>query len=197
MATFNPRHSNLNVHLKPEAADRFRQWWPEAIIVGDRADSGHAPVYINHDDIGLSESESWEKIAACDINRHWSAMISVFRGELRAWFCELAGAISIRKQDDPDWPDTGLPVEPGWWRKSLVAFREQLAQHCRQCGIPLKGQQRDACGGSPELVSPSWLPQTRPKGDRAVETITSPQQIAMQSTRNVVDYLPHTRRRSA
>jgi hypothetical protein len=53
------------------------------------------------------ESRMWELISGCDINQHWSAMVGMFRGGLRAWFCEVAGAQSMLHQHDPDYPDTG------------------------------------------------------------------------------------------
>lgn len=83
------------------------------------------------------EPKAWELISNCDINKHWSAMIGVFRGQLRAWFCEIAGAQSILHQWDSkacecgnsllgcsicdayghengrifDYPDTGINLE--------------------------------------------------------------------------------------
>lgn len=56
------------------------------------------------------EATAHDLISKCDVNQHWSAMIGVFRGELRAWFCEIAGAQSILHQDDPSYPDTGIPI---------------------------------------------------------------------------------------
>lgn len=183
-ATFNPRHSNLNVHQDRVAYERFRDWWPEANPVGLKHDSQHSPVYIKHDDYGIPETYSWSRIAECDINRHWSAMISMFRGELRAWFCEIAGSISMLRQGDPSWPDTGMPVAPGWWQRGMGDFSDQVKQHCRQCGIPLRGQKVDANSGSANVVSSSWqghLPKQ--KGGSLVT------QLTIGEGGNVVDYL--------
>jgi hypothetical protein len=60
----------------------------------------------------IDEGRIYELTSNCDINQHWSAMIGVFRGQLRAWFCEIAGAQSILHQDNPDYPDTGIPITP-------------------------------------------------------------------------------------
>lgn len=46
------------------------------------------------------ESKAWELISGCDINQRWSAGVGVFRGQLRAWFCEIAMAQSIAHQWD-------------------------------------------------------------------------------------------------
>jgi hypothetical protein len=89
-------------------------------------------------DLGIPKEKRWELISNCDINKYWSAMIGVFRGQVRGWFCEIAGAQSILHQDDPckmcngegiiargetapicnacegtgkDYPDTGIPIK--------------------------------------------------------------------------------------
>lgn len=99
------------------------------------------------------ESKAWELISACDINQHWSAMIGVFRGELRAWFCEIAGAQAMLHQDEPDYPDTGLiptamysldVADPSdrylrWWQLKISEFAHQVRKHCHECSVPLRG----------------------------------------------------------
>jgi hypothetical protein len=107
-ATFDPSVSNLNVHLDRQAYQMFKQGWPECSPVGLTQDSRHSPVHLAMKDVILDESRRWELISGCDINQHWSGMIGVFRGQLRAWFCEVAGAQAMLHQDEPDYPDTGL-----------------------------------------------------------------------------------------
>lgn len=101
------------------------------------------------------ESQAWELISDCDINQKWSALVGVFRGKLRAWFCEVAGAQAILHQDEPDYPDTGMELEvlweierPGsqpainkkqWWRLPMNCFADQVRKHCHDCGVPLRG----------------------------------------------------------
>jgi hypothetical protein len=118
--TFDPSVSNLNVHLDKQAYNLFKQGWPDCTPVGLTVDSRHSPVFVAMKDVITQcvgndltrsepdESRIYELISGCDINQHWSAMIGVFRGQLRAWFCEIAGAQSILHQDEPDYPDTGL-----------------------------------------------------------------------------------------
>lgn len=55
------------------------------------------------------ESRAWELISNCDINQDWSAMIGVFRGKLRAWFCEIAGAQAMLHQWDKAWAENERP----------------------------------------------------------------------------------------
>lgn len=100
------------------------------------------------------EETAWELISNCDINQHWSAMIGVFRGQLRAWFCEVAGAQAMLHQHEPDYPDTGIPLTgegmdrtkeleisfgTKWWQLPMPYFARQVRKHCHDCGVPLRG----------------------------------------------------------
>ncbi|GIW60104.1 MAG: hypothetical protein KatS3mg087_1170 [Patescibacteria group bacterium] len=163
--TFNPAVSNLNVHLDPIAYEEIVTQWPEARPFGLHKDSRHAPVFVSMKDLGIAEEKRWELISRCDINQHWSAMICEVRGELRAFFCEIAAALTMLHEFDTEhdesnifcphnqnpfenpisaclcysWPDTGLKVEPGWWRQPPEAFLPQVRQNCHHCGVPLRG----------------------------------------------------------
>lgn len=178
--TFDPRYSNLNVHLDREAAEEFARDWPEAVpyVKGLDGDSRHSPVFVAMQDVIDDESERWRLIADCDINKYWSAMIGVFRGELRAWFCEIAGAQAMLHQHNPDYPDTGLPVTPGWWRQGIDAYAEQIRYHCHRCGVPLRGHGELAIGGTTEQVSKTHADIYKPKiKGRDVQVVDSLDQL--------------------
>lgn len=239
--TFNPAHSNLNVHLDDEAARRFRAWWPGAHPIGQYNDSRHSPPYVAMRDVlhkscpacevvasgGTSsftdmgpcpqcdgtgqvydEELAWSLIANCDINRHWSAMIGVFRGELRAWFCEIAGAQAMLHQTDPRYPDTGVPLEhPAyqaameagerpWWDWTMDRFAQQVRIHCHSCGVPLRGHGELATAGpeGKEQVSAVHREVYRPKvRGRTVELVTTPAQLGTTLPR-MTDYLGNATR---
>lgn len=106
--TFNPGYSNLNVHLSLSAYEEMKRDWPESRPFGLSEDSRHSPCYVAMKDVIPDEGKRWELISNCDINKHWSALIGVFRGEVRAWFCEIAGAQAMLHQHEKDYPDTGL-----------------------------------------------------------------------------------------
>lgn len=171
--TFNPRHSNLNVHLSSDAYAEFSETWPESIplLKGLTVDSVHSSPWVSMKDLGIPEEERWEKIGACDINRYWSALIGVVPGHgLRAFFCEVAYAQAALHADNPDWdetglpmPDTGLEVTPGWWRKPLEAFRQQIETHCHHCGVPMRREGRLAINGDREEFSQTHRHIARPK----------------------------------
>jgi hypothetical protein len=138
------------------------------------------------------EEKAWELISGCDINQHWSAGIGVFRGQLRAWFCEVAMAQSILHQDDPNYPDTGLDLSqewyfdgsyyhdapPGnptlkWWQLPMDGFSSQVKKHCHECGVPLRRKGDLAIGGEKDEVSQTHADLFKPKKkDRKVELIT-------------------------
>jgi hypothetical protein len=151
--TFNPSYSNLNVHCSHDAFTEMVRDWPECTPKGLK-DSRHSPPFIALDDMDdLTESQKWELIENCDINKYWSAMICQFRGQLRAFFCELAGAQSMLHQDDPMYPDTGIYVNYNWWKLPVDFFQDQIKQHCFKCGIPLRAAGDLAVAGNTEFVS--------------------------------------------
>lgn len=149
--TFNSSMSNLNVHLSREAYDDFKQGWPDSAPFGLSQDSRHSPVHGALHHFVPHEDDRWNLIANCDINRHWSAMLCQFRGELRGFFCEVAGGQAILNQFNPEYPDTGMRLcevcsgagciqcGTAWWKRPMQEFGEQVKQHCPNCLVPLRG----------------------------------------------------------
>lgn len=195
---FNPEYSNLNVHLDQSAYDEFKRDWPESRPFGLNEDSRHSPVFVSMKDVGVEESERWRLISECDINRRWSALIGTFRGELRAWFCEIAGSQSMLHQDDPDYPDTGVQVDSNWWRRPMQDFADQVKLHCHACGVPMRGYGSLAqCSDSEgqEFVSVTHMPIYKPKRPaRQVELVLNRGQIAEQSLKSTIDYIGNSAR---
>ena len=173
--TFNPAVSKLNGHLDQKAYEEFSQEWPECkrFLKGHDTDSRHAPVFVAMKDVIEDEAERWRLISNCDINREWSAYIGTFRNELRAWFCEIAGSQARLHQNDPSYPDTGLPVTPGWWKKPMQDFAHQVRFHCHNCGVPIRGKGQKAVDGQYEEVSKThadvYLPKVKGREVRLVE----------------------------
>lgn len=223
--TFNPAHSNLNVHLDQGAYDLFKQGWPECHPVGLQEDSRHSPPYVAMKDVVIKEcgcqelkrrnpdtfeggcatcggteivpdeERIWDLISDCDINKHWSAMIGVFRGQLRAWFCEIAGAQAMLHQHEPEYPDTGMKVDTGpfdppekahtlegqrvaWWQLPMWAFAEQVRKHCFDCGIPLRlpgeNAQTSDLPRDPESEGPDCPPTAREQVSHTHSAIYNP-----------------------
>lgn len=174
--TFNPMYSNLNIHGDMNAYEEFKRDWPEAVYnVKGFNHSRHSPPWVAIKDIeDIPYEEKWRMIVDCDINKYWSALIGLFRGEIRAWFCELAGAQSRLHENDSSYPDTGLRVEQGWWKKSIIHFEQQILKHCWECGIPLRGK-GDLDNGKVEYVSATHLPIYRFKRNdgRVIRNVTN------------------------
>jgi hypothetical protein len=197
--TFNPAVSNLNVHQSQDAYNEFVRDWPECkpYLKGLNEDSRHGPPLVALSDVVEDEGTRWDMISKCDVNRYWSAIICVFRGELRAYFCELAGAQAMLHQDNPNWketgqpmPDTGLQVEPGWWKRRMPDFAEQVTTHCHNCGIPLKSYGSLANGGTVEQVSPTHLPMVRLKrAENEIMLVTSIDQLQIDHLPKATDYI--------
>lgn len=195
---FNPQYSNLNVHLDREAYEEFRRDWPESQPFGLESDSRHSPVFVAMRDVIPDESERWRLIADCDINRRWSALIGMFRGQLRAWFCEIAGSQAMLHQDEPDYPDTGVPVEPGWWRRPMADYVPQVRKHCHECGVPMRGRgelaQADELAGK-EFVSATHLAIYKPKRrGRQVVVVNDREQVKEQTLSLSTDYVGNAAR---
>lgn len=227
--TFDPSISNLNVHLDAEAYSRFRIWWPESQPVGLHQDSRHSPPYVAMKDVlkkpcpncgppfqgdgrGCSickderfiydEDRIRELISGCDINQNWSAMIGVFRGELRAWFCEVAGAQAILHQHEPDYPDTGLDPnrmydgEKRWWQLGMHSFTNQVRKHCFDCGVPLRGYGALAQGQETQVeqTSATHASVYRPKRtSRKVEVVTDLLQLGIGKIQKSTHYIQNAR----
>lgn len=154
---FNPDYSNLNVHCNKRAFMEMVKDWPECHPKG-LDDSRHSPPWVALKDIqDLTDSQRENLIENCDINQYWSAMIGVFRGNLRGWFCEIAGAQSMLHQDNPDYPDTGVEIVENWWKHPIDFYKNQIDKHCFECGVPLRGRGSLALGND-EYVSATHLP---------------------------------------
>lgn len=194
--TFNPAISNLNVHLSAAAHDEFKRDWSDSRPFGLSQDSRHSPPFVAIQDLIEDEGDRWKSISQCDINQHWSAMIGVFRGELRAWFCEIAGAQSIMHQHEPDYPDTGIPVAtvPDWWKLGADRFAHQVRYHCHACGVPLRGRGELAqAEDGVEQVTRTHVDAFAPKRkDRPVQLVVCPSQLG--SVKKMTDYLGNAER---
>lgn len=193
-ATFNPSVSNLNVHKDQAAYDEFRRDWPQAQPFGLHEDSRHSPPFVALQDVIPDEAERWRLIGQCDVNQFWSAMICVFRGELRGYFCELAGAQAMLHQHEPDYPDLGLPVVPGWWNQGMEAFDAQVRWHCHACGVPLRSFGELAIDGTVEQVSATHAAIYKPKRKgREVQLVQIESELRRAPESRATDYVGKAR----
>ena len=121
---------NLNPHgsergIKSLASLKSRAWYHEG-------HSSHSPLLTAGKDL-FEEEEMWDRISKCDINQNWSASIVQNKGKLRAYFCEVAASFDLARGTD-----NGIEVVPGWWRRNVSEFEDQIALFCPGCGVPAK-----------------------------------------------------------
>lgn len=212
--TFNPSVSNLNVHMDRKAYDLFKQGWPGSMPFGLDKDSRHSPPWVAMKDVDslpvfdkqhhlIAHMENTEEnrlglIADCDINQKWSAGIGVFRGELRAWFCEIAMAQAIHHQHEEDYPDTGVIINlksaTPWWQLPMESFVYQVRKHCHECSVPLRGHGELAMGDEgKEQTSEAHAAVYRPKKTgRAVELVTTLDQLNCGKIDKSTNYLANS-----
>lgn len=188
---FNPRYSNLNVHLDKEAYEEFKRDWPESHPVGLTQDSRHSPVFASMKDVITDEGKRWELISDCDINKYWSAMIGQFRGNPRAWFCEIAGSQSMAQQHIEGYKDTGIFPYAGWWKSPMEAFEDQVMTHCHNCGVPLRGYgELSQSETGVEVTTKTFVDIAIPKRSaRSVKEASSLQEIKPQALTRMTDYI--------
>lgn len=160
--TFNPGVSNLNPHDDEEAWWIFKRDWPLSRPFAWERASYHAPVLVSPRDLGFSDEEIEALLPTCEINQYWSPMICRVRGELQAFFCEIAGMLCLLHEKDPDWPTVGTPLEKGWWQRGWHegppgrTFYDQVRQCCYHCGVPLRlPPVRDD-----DFQTPQWVTKT-------------------------------------
>lgn len=121
---------NLNPHgsergIKSLAGLKSRAWYHEG-------HSSHSPLLTAVKDL-FDEEGMWDRISNCDVNHDWSASIVQNKGRLRAYFCEVAASFDLARGTD-----NGIEPVPGWWRRNVSEFEDQVAHFCPGCGVPAK-----------------------------------------------------------
>jgi len=189
--TFNPMHSNLNVHMNQSAFDEFKRDWPESRPVGLEGASRHSPVHGSMVDLGVSEPERWERISKCDINQHWSAIIAAVNGSIKAYACEIMASQAFLRRNGPTFVDTGMPVESGWWKLPMSAFADQVRTNCHHCLVPMRGYgELDTAGADGvDRTTTMYALDFKPKKQRVVEVMTHVDQLQVDKLKTTVDYI--------
>jgi hypothetical protein len=121
---------NLNTHgsdrgVKSLIALRELGWYHEGY-------STHSPLLTAGKDL-FDEEEMWDRISKCDVNQNWSATLIQNKGKLRAYFCEVAASFDLARGTD-----FGVDPVPGWWRRHVSEFEDQITRFCPGCGVPAK-----------------------------------------------------------
>ena len=109
--------------------DTFR---PDLIHYNDHVayDGMHKPLLIALDEVIDDPGLKKQLLDNCPYQTHWSASITP-KG---AFFCEIAASL--------DWlfdGPGGWPVEPGWWKRTVADYTDQIERYCGNCSgaIPM------------------------------------------------------------
>ena len=129
---------NLNPHNMERANEKLKDL--HNVMINQRGFNGgyyvgnshHAPLLTAVKDL-YPEQEMWDRISRCDINKDWSASIIQNKGQLRAYFCEVAASFDLARGEDH-----GHPVVLDWWKKPISAFSDQVKHFCTGCGVPAR-----------------------------------------------------------
>jgi hypothetical protein len=162
-------------------------------------DSVHTSSWVSPRDLGVPLDEQIKMIASCDINAHWSASILLVRGQLRGFFCEVAGAMASLNESNPDWAgsgepmgDVGVPIHKDWWKLPMEGFAAQVETCCMHCAIPLRRQGQPALGDGPEQFSEVHRFIARPKVKSREVAFVGVESLTQRSDRPATNYLPGT-----
>jgi hypothetical protein len=114
------------------------------IFINDhsRPDIFHHPVLVGVEEIEPDKNKMWQMIDHCWAQESWSA--SIYPNG--AWFCEIAGSMSMLFGEGKGWP-----IEPGWWWRIPADFREQMDMFCSRCGFPAKVRRRCSQDGIDDI----------------------------------------------
>lgn len=175
--TFSPDHSNLNVHESQFAWDEMRRDWPESkpLSGGLTTESRHGPIFGSMMDIGVSETDMWDRIGSCYVNQKWSAEITVVGGALVGYFCEIAATMAELEND----ATTGAAIGPYWWTRPMHTFQQQVGKYCTRCLIPMNGKKVNAADETAaEQYTAAWAPLMLTIRGRVMEHIATAADIA-------------------
>jgi hypothetical protein len=93
-------------------------------------DGAHTPLLVALEEVVDDPELRAELIENCPFQSHWSASVTP-KG---AWFCEIAASM--------DWlfdGPGGWPIEPGWWKRTVKDYKDQIDWACNKCSgaIPM------------------------------------------------------------
>lgn len=128
---FSPAKLGLWTTL-PEGYEHYREDICKTfkhVFINDhtRPDIYHHPSLVAVDEVITDTPLMRHAIDNCWAQMCWCASINP-RG---AWFCEIAASMAMLFEDNEGWP-----VEPGWWNRIPIDFREQVEMYCHMCGYP-------------------------------------------------------------
>lgn len=122
----------------PRGKEHYREIICETfhhIFINDHSknDVMHQPVLVAVEELIPDKDEMWYAIEHCWAQEAWSASINP-KG---AYFCEIAASRAMLFGGSDGWK-----VEPGWWKRTVKDFREQIEEFCPGCGFACPSKRR-------------------------------------------------------
>ncbi len=123
-------------------------------LINDHGHPGlHQTLLVTREELGIPD-ESWIELRDnCWAQNLWSASVTP-KG---CFFCEVAAAMDMLFDGPGGWP-----IEPGWWRRGVEDFSDQL-HWCEMCSATLNVPRVPAQSGR-DLVSPRMLEKLEQRG---------------------------------
>lgn len=115
----------------------------------------HQAMLVSRKELGIPDDEWENKRDNCWIQNTWSATITP-KG---AFFCEIAGALDMLFDGPGGWK-----VEPGWWKRDVADYKDQL-HWCELCG---------GCLNVPKRLSHDGRDDITPKMLKKLQKLESP-----------------------
>lgn len=134
---FEPKQLGLWTTL-PKGKEEYREVICKTfgnIFINDhsRNDIYHAPILIASEDVVPDRRDLMFIADRCWLQNAWSACMNL-KG---AWFCEIAGALSVLLDGPKGWK-----IEEKWWIRTPLYYREQAEWACPKCGVCLPFNRR-------------------------------------------------------
>lgn len=114
----------------------------------------HQPLTIAIKDAVKDPDLRRELINDCWVQRTWCPTINHFG----AYFCEVAAAQDVLLNEGKN----AWPVEPGWWKRGVEQFQDQVDALCENCGMAIP-MERELIKNTVEKFSPTTLHLFREK----------------------------------
>jgi hypothetical protein len=112
-----------------------------------RTDIYHCPVLVASEEMIKDRGRMFLMIDHCWLQNYWSASINP-KG---AFFCEIAGSMSILFGTDKAWK-----IEKEWWVRTPKDFTSQIEEYCPKCGCAMPLPRRASVDGRDD-ISPGNL----------------------------------------
>ncbi|MCK9517439.1 MAG: radical SAM protein [Dehalococcoidia bacterium] len=141
-------------HYREEICSTFGN-----IFINDhsRDDIYHCPALVAGEEVFKGfEDDQWYIYDHCWLQRCWSASIN----PNGAFFCEVAAAMSILFDIKAGWE-----VKPGWWKRAVKDYKEQIETFCPKCGVAIPLEKRRSTDGRDDISKGNYerLKDTSPK----------------------------------